>query len=547
MVKKALLLILLTTTNLLQVHTQINNNPSRTFYRLDIRFSPDSGFITGRAEIQNPRDSGFLLSKSLKIQSVSADGKPVRFHLTPTGSPSESCRIITPVIPSRLVIVYSGRIKPEDYPKTISSINMVNHELVELSDHIAWYPRMVSSSSFEYLFNADFPSEYVTLTNGQFVSGEIINDRCVTAWKSNNLTSGITLLAAPGLKKTTSHINGITLEIYYDRLPGTYVDSMKTDLHRSLRLLSDLFGSTIPDKLIRIVYSPRSAGGYCRSPLIIVSENYALEQRATKYGYARDFRLNTHELAHYWSAADVNSPDDWINEGLAEYSALLISEKVIGRDFSDVLLSEYRGIVQNSHTQTAIVETYGDSWEREINRYYKPTLLLNDIREKYGEEKLNQFLKTLITRFVVSQNATTEIFLDALEASIDKNAKNSFDEALHRKVWTPEAAEGEDVPVDAILAGTWNGLLTQFGSSARFVLKISSKDGKLVATLDSPDQNVLDIPVYDFIFSNDIISFKVAVASASYSGRLDRNKFMITGTWTQRGTDYPLTVARENQ
>jgi hypothetical protein len=546
MFRKVLLLIVIITFNFLQAYTQINNNSPRTFYKLEIRFSPDSGFITGRAEIQNPRDSGFLLAKSLKIQSVSADDRPVSLHYTTTGSSSDSYSIIIPVIPSKLVIKYSGRIKPEDYPKTISSINMITSELVELSDHIAWYPRMVSSSSFEYLFNADFPSEYVALTNGQFVSGEIINDRCVTAWKSNNLTSGITLLAAPGLKKTTSNNNGITIEIYYDILPGTYVDSMKTDLHKSLRLLSDLFGSTIPDKLIRIVYSPRSAGGYCRSPLIIVSENYAMEQRALKYGYARDFRLNTHELAHYWSAADVNSPDDWINEGLAEYSALLISEKVIGRDFSDVLISEYRGIVQNSHTQMAIVETYGDSWEREINRYYKPTLLLNDIREKYGEEKLNQFLKTLNARVVVSQNATTEIFLDALEVSIDKDAKNSFEEALHRKVWTPEAA-GENVPVDTTLAGTWNGLLTQFGSSTRFVLKISSKDGKLVATLDSPDQNVLDIPVYDFVFRNDIISFKVAVASASYTGHLNRNDFVISGTWTQRGTDYPLTVARENQ
>src|SRR5579864_5799605 len=51
-------------------------------------------------------------------------------------------------------------------------------------------------------------------------------------------------------------------------------------------------------------------------------------------------------------------------------------------------------------------------------------------------------------------------------------------------------------PKVANLAGEWNGTLDANGTKLRLVLKVSkSGDGKLSATIDSPDQNATGIPV----------------------------------------------------
>lgn len=162
-----------------------------------------------------------------------------------------------------------------------------------------------------------------------------------------------------------------------------------------------------------------------------------------KYGYARDLRLNIHEIAHYWSMADANTPDDWLNEGLAEYSALLVSEKILGKGFYEQLLKEYRGIVSNSDIRTSIVETQSNSGEREINRYYKPALILNDLCQKFGDEKLERFIASFYSASVSAKGATTPIFLNELEKNLGKEARDSFFKAITLKKATDNITDGD--------------------------------------------------------------------------------------------------------
>ena len=75
---------------------------------------------------------------------------------------------------------------------------------------------------------------------------------------------------------------------------------------------------------------------------------------------------------------------------MTEFSAFLACEKFIGSEFATLLLDEYNVAIENSATQLSILETTGDSWESHINRYYKPTVLLNTLRQKYGEEKMTE-------------------------------------------------------------------------------------------------------------------------------------------------------------
>lgn len=513
-------------------------------YRLSVQLNPESGMIAGKAEIENPGDSVFFLSKGLKILSVTFDGKTLNVRRK-AGSDTCSVAYSMKGLPQNLIVTYSGQIKPEDFPKAVSNINLMTSEVIELTDVIDWYPK-IKGHSFTWSLQAEAPSVFGLVTNGTITKEIRSKGRRIIHAHSVSSGYDISVLGSPELKKSATQTDGYSVEIFYSKLPETYVDSMKADILKTLQYYRDLYGPSGANRLVRIIYSPRPAGGYARGSIIVVSEKFALEQRSNKYGYARDFRLNAHEIAHFWSKANASTSDDWINEGLAEFSALLASEKLIGKPFSDLLMSEYRGIVENTNTKTAIAETAYDSWEREMNRYYKPTLIFNEIRSKYGDESLRQLIRALDSRFSEAGGATTGLVLEVLEKSLGKEAKEYVDEAIHRKVWNQKLSENNAVSeVDPIFIGKWSGPLIQFGTTTKFVVNIDVKDGIVVPTLDSPDQNAFGIPVSDFKQTDDSVSFKLAIASAVFAGTLDRNNQKIKGIWTQRGTEYPLNLSKQ--
>jgi hypothetical protein len=517
-------------------------------YHLYVHLNPAGNLIRGKVEIMNPCDSSYLLTKSMKIIKVTADGREASFFSKQSNDSVNSSELsVSGKLPKNLIIEYTGQILPESYPKTISNLNMINSRLVELSDYIDWYPKAKNNSSFFYKLDVEMPSGFKTITNGLLKNQNSTGRFNLTQWESDAPVYGITLISAPDFKKSELTENGMKVEIYYSRLPVSYIDSMKVDLLKTMNLLTGIFGCPASHNLVRVIYSPRSAGGYARAPLILVSENYALEQINLKFGHARDFRLNAHEIAHYWSWADTDTSDDWINEGLAEYSALLMSEQIIGLSFSNILIDEYKGIVNSSSTTYSIVETPGDSRDREINRYYKPALLLNDLRKQFGDDRMKGFLKALYARFSISGKATTALFLDEVKSSFGTETGNSFSEALNKRgdQLQENAASDFNLPADTVFAGRWEGPLTQFGTTIRFVLNLNYTKGKLTPSLDSPDQNVTGIPLSELIIKGDSLSFKIGVASASFKGSLEKRNNIIKGEFYQRGGTYTLNLTKD--
>jgi hypothetical protein len=377
----------------------------------------------------------------MSIHRLMADGKKVQFHQAPSSfMPNTSELTIDPPVPHVLFIEYSGEIKSESYPPIISSVNMINFRLAELAMYVCWYPKLKSGALFEFNLEVNVPTGFVTATNARFFGEKSGNNRSETSWKSYEPGFDIALLSGLDLKKSVVSDQGMSVEIYFDKVPQSYVDSIKRSLLVAMDRLTTLLGSPHSAKLIRVAYSPRKTWGYVRRPFIIVSEDNTLTWRSQKYGPARDFRYLTHEMSHYWwHYADINTPDDWINEGLAEYSALLVSEDVIGRDFSDQLLAEYAQRAMSSKAAMAIAETENNSPDREVNRYDKPAILFNEARVRFGDDGMKALLKALYTRFSESGKATTEIFLLEAGKELGPEGKEFFSKALFQTTWKGEA------------------------------------------------------------------------------------------------------------
>ena len=513
-----------------------------TYINLSIEIEPSGKVLKGVFECNNPPDSIFQMAKGLEVEAIIANGENIGFQKVPSDSTSISVGWKPDKKCSKLKIIYSGKIIEENFPKTISSQNRITSQMLELTDVIDWYPRFKNCENCTFSLTVIAPKDFGFVTNGVQTETTETGDKKETRFTSAKPVTRLFLIGSAGLKKLEVAGNNFTIEIYHTKLPDDYVEKNIKSLAATVEFYQKLYNSEGSNKLIKIIYSSRPAGGYARGSLIIVSEEFAFEQIENTWGFARNFQLNAHEIAHLWSKA--NWEDDWINEGMAEFSAFLACEKFIGTEFATLLLDEYNVAIENSATQLSILETTGDSWESHINRYYKPTVLLNTLRQNYGEEKMTEFIALLNFAFVQNQGGTTVIFLNILEEVFGKDAFDFFQEGLNRKDWNK--SKGDTTAAYARdFEGTWTGGLTQFGTTTKFVLHLKKEYNKLVPVLDSPDQNAFGIPISEIKISGDNIVCVVGVASATFSGKLDRNAKIIHGNWNQRGTEYPLELNKE--
>jgi fermentation-respiration switch protein FrsA (DUF1100 family) len=98
---------------------------------------------------------------------------------------------------------------------------------------------------------------------------------------------------------------------------------------------------------------------------------------------------------------------------------------------------------------------------------------------------------------------------------------------------------------DLGIQGSWLGTLKFSGTELRVVFKISKNpEGKLSATLDSPDQGAKDIPVEEVTFENNHLLLNAKSINGIFEGDVKEDKSVIEGQWKQGGVSIPLVLER---
>ena len=93
---------------------------------------------------------------------------------------------------------------------------------------------------------------------------------------------------------------------------------------------------------------------------------------------------------------------------------------------------------------------------------------------------------------------------------------------------TAEAGQAQNI------VGDWQGTLKAEGAELRIVLHVTKADGgSLKATMDSPDQATLGIPVTSIAVKDYKVDFTVEAVHGSYEGKVNSDATEIDGTWTQ--------------
>lgn len=93
------------------------------------------------------------------------------------------------------------------------------------------------------------------------------------------------------------------------------------------------------------------------------------------------------------------------------------------------------------------------------------------------------------------------------------------------------------------ITGAWNGLLKVSGIQLRLVFHIEKSETGFTATMDSPDQKALDIPVTSVTFEDPNLHIVIKNAGIDYSGVLESG--MVKGVFKQGGQAFPMDLSRE--
>ena len=95
------------------------------------------------------------------------------------------------------------------------------------------------------------------------------------------------------------------------------------------------------------------------------------------------------------------------------------------------------------------------------------------------------------------------------------------------------------------ISGNWEGQLNVGPQKLRLVLKVSqAADGALKATLDSLDQDSLDLKVDSITFDGRTLHFEMKDLLAVYDGTASSDGLEFTGVFAQGGTNFPLILRK---
>jgi hypothetical protein len=303
---------------------------------------------------------------------TSSDGKPtpfVRAHLGDLYSSIDKDiydRFLVVVLPTPLV---AG----EEQSLTVEyEIKMYNY----LGGRM-WYPTVSESLNDLHTARLTFihPEKYVVRSLGSQVSSSTEGTVATTVWETARPTKMVGFSFGSGYKEETTQVKDGPEVVVIGKESGTtsgnMIRNVSIDLANSLRFYEWYFDTPLPT---RKIYAARigSFHGQAFEGFIHLS-NFTFDMERS--GSAELFRA--HEAAHqYWGhmVGWKSYRDQWLSEGLAEYSAMIFLEATMAKDnYFEEILDVY------------FEEQLGGR-SKDMSRFSRPWLRLRyqDVRDQLG-------------------------------------------------------------------------------------------------------------------------------------------------------------------
>jgi aminopeptidase N len=208
-----------------------------------------------------------------------------------------------------------------------------------------------------------------------------------------------------------------------------------SDTPKMIKAAEDLYGPYRWDRYDLLVLPPSFPYGGMENPRLTFLTPTVLA------GDKSLVSLIAHELAHSWSGNLVTNAtwnDFWLNEGFTTYFEHRITEKLYGREYSEMLwllgITEVREELTTlpaADQSLAVDFSKRDPDEVPGIVYEKGALYLRLLEETAGRERWDQFLRAYFDKFAFTP-MTNAIFVDHLKTALpDVVQKVNIDEWIH--------------------------------------------------------------------------------------------------------------------
>ncbi|PIQ47398.1 MAG: hypothetical protein COW03_15250 [Cytophagales bacterium CG12_big_fil_rev_8_21_14_0_65_40_12] len=98
---------------------------------------------------------------------------------------------------------------------------------------------------------------------------------------------------------------------------------------------------------------------------------------------------------------------------------------------------------------------------------------------------------------------------------------------------------------NAKIIGDWKGALDVQGTSLPLIIHVTEKEGKLLATMDSPEQGAYGLAFDTVSFKEDVLKLSMTSINGTYEGKMKEGKF--EGKWSQGGMSLDLNLEKEKK
>lgn len=340
--------------------------------------------------------------KSFKLTSDTSDirymPEAIKYTLT-TDKPLKNSTVLN--------FKYSGNIT--EWPEWSASV--IGEEWTELGLYFPWYPYNMSLKPFNYSVEVDIDDRY-----NIFIMGDEQKKKDHTVYSSADPTNDIVVCCSEDLKISVTECDDFTVTISYCTLPGTFRDTLTSDMIDIMSVFNLWFPAG-PENICLVESMREKGGGYARLGGIYLSGLEQTDYFSSRRGYTRYL---SHEISHlWWYRANTNTWEDWLNEGFAEYSALMVLREKYGGEYYDKWIAMKR---ENSANTGPVWHCDRNGEDAYAILYSKAPLLIGELEEKTGEEGLKQLMREMLETGV----STTDQFLSLLEERNGSEVKNWF-------------------------------------------------------------------------------------------------------------------------
>lgn len=393
-------------------------------HRLSVEINLSGSFVAA--------EPAFYLNKDFKIQSVAHRGKVIPFRVdleadslpfNPTSRPvyiDRNC--------DQIMVHYTGTLQ-----EPTGMDNVIRPERVELSLHSCFYPARIGDNEItSHDVHITLPAEYLLLANGDRYHRSVADGLCTHSFHVVSDEVGVFVFAAPTYRVIRSEYHRPELSaVFLDPRDKPMAEDGLSNLKAAMELYEQKFGPLKQEHPITFVVSPRGSGGYAFGSIIVVPNQGDFRFANDDY---RHVMLPVHEAAHlYWDFSSFTNNEDWIIEGLAEYSAMsFMLASTSDQTINQMLDSQMQELLA-CQTSDAVVATPFASKDSTTNRYTKPAWVYSYIAR--NSARLDGVLASLYQAHSGATPITTHMFLNALKGSLTDGDWSIVHDLLSKPGW----------------------------------------------------------------------------------------------------------------